>query len=138
MTTADIEDYITIEKMVTSRTYASITDQTEIIKEMEKGPVYIIKKDGESIGMVSYEIKEGNGVYISGLSVNPIYQGQGIGKNALEKILQEVAGAPKVWLVTHPDNTSAVKLYQSLGFEITDRKENYFGDGEPRIVLTLK
>jgi len=74
-------------------------------------------------------------VYLSGLAVDPAYQGLGVGRDALEQVLSEVKNAPKIELLTHPDNENAIKLYQSFGFEITDKKDNYFGDGEPRIVL---
>lgn len=39
-------------------------------------------------------------------------------------------------LAVHPDNQIALRLYASLGFEIKSRQENYFGDGEPRLLLT--
>jgi len=42
----------------------------------------------------------------------------------------------RIELVTHPDNP-ALKLYESLGFTVESRKENYWGDGEPRLVLAI-
>jgi ribosomal protein S18 acetylase RimI-like enzyme len=40
--------------------------------------------------------------------------------------------------VAHPENEIALGLYMSLGFEIESRQENFFGDGEPRLVLARK
>lgn len=137
-TEADIETYIAIDKKLGSRTYSSITDPDDVREEMHKGPVYIIEKDGEPAGMISYEVRPDGTVYLSGLGVDPAYQSQGIGREALKYVLEEVAHAPKVELLTHPDNSAAIKLYESFGFKITGRKENYFGDGEPRVVLTLE
>lgn len=134
-TELDLDDYIAIEKKVTSRTYASITDEDEVKKEFENSFVYMIKQDNKSVGIISYEIKEDESVYISGLSIDPDFQGQGIGRISLTKILNEVKSVSKVWLITHPDNSRAIKLYESLNFKIIGRKENYFGDGEPRIFL---
>ncbi len=136
-THADIEKYISIESKVASKTYATLLDEKSVLGEMAKGPVYMVKRGEDTVGTVSYEIKEDGSVYLSGLAVDPEYQGQGIGRDAIEKVLSEVSDAPKVWLVTHPENAKAVSLYESLGFKITDKKDNYFGDGEPRIVLTL-
>lgn len=51
-------------------------------------------------------------------------------------ILEKCKGADRVDLVTHPENRSALELYSSLGFKVEARQENYFGDGEPRLVLT--
>ena len=42
----------------------------------------------------------------------------------------------KIELVTHPQNTAALKLYSKYGFIVTGQKENYYGDGEPRLILT--
>jgi ribosomal protein S18 acetylase RimI-like enzyme len=136
-TTADIEAYIAIDKNVEGKTYSSITDEKGVREEMKKGPVYMIKSGDEAVGTISYERKEDGSVYIGGLAIDPKFQGRGFGRAAMTQVLDEVKDAARVWLLTHPENTAAVSLYESLGFRLTGRKENYFGDGEPRIVLTL-
>jgi ribosomal-protein-alanine N-acetyltransferase len=52
-------------------------------------------------------------------------------------ILEKCKGSNRIDLVTHPENSSALELYSSLGFKVESRQENYFGDGEPRLVLAL-
>ncbi|MBI5457832.1 GNAT family N-acetyltransferase [Candidatus Kaiserbacteria bacterium] len=136
-TTADIEAYIAIDRKVGSRRYMPMLEEKEVLEYMAKGPVYMITRGEEVVGTVSYEIKEDESVYISGLAVDPKYQGQGIGRETLRRILEEVKDARKVELLTHPDNANAINLYESFGFKVTGRKENHFGDREPRIVLTL-
>ncbi len=136
-TPADIEKYIAIERKVVSKTYSALLTEKEIMEEMAKGPVYMIKKDNVIVGTASYYMKADGSAYISGLVVDPAYQGQGISRQAMVKVLAELKDIPVVTLVTHPDNTRAVSLYKSLGFEVTGRIENFFGDGEPRIELTL-
>jgi [ribosomal protein S18]-alanine N-acetyltransferase len=74
-------------------------------------------------------------VYISGLVVTPPFQGRGIARKVLTMLFEQFKHFPRIDLVTHPDNTSALKLYHSLGFVTESRVENYFGDGEPRLVL---
>jgi ribosomal-protein-alanine N-acetyltransferase len=76
--------------------------------------------------------------YIDGILVKPSHQGRGLGRAATVKLLEELKDIPLVDLVTHPDNERAIKLYESLGFVVGERKENYFGDGEPRIVMKLQ
>jgi len=136
-TSADIKKCLEIEKGNGSKTYVFLADAAEVEEEMAKGPFYLIKKDSEIVGLVSYYMEKEDRAYISGLSVDLKYKGQGIGRKALEQVLSELENVPVVWLVTHPENAGAVHLYESLGFKITGRKENYFGDGEPRIELTL-
>jgi [ribosomal protein S18]-alanine N-acetyltransferase len=43
--------------------------------------------------------------------------------------------AAAVELAVHPDNDAARSLYGSLGFEPSRREENFFGDGEPRVIM---
>jgi ribosomal protein S18 acetylase RimI-like enzyme len=50
-------------------------------------------------------------------------------------ILEELKDYKRIELVTHPDNKSAIKLYFSFGFLTEKQMENYFGDGEPRILM---
>jgi ribosomal-protein-alanine N-acetyltransferase len=71
----------------------------------------------------------------SNLAIIPAYRRRGIGRAAVLFLLDKSNGAPRIDLVTHPENDGALRLYMSLGFRIESRKENYFGDGEPRLVL---
>jgi ribosomal-protein-alanine N-acetyltransferase len=103
-----------------------------------KSKVYLIKEGDETVGGISYEMKTSDHAYIDGLVIKPQYQGRGLGRAATVKILDELKDVPLIDLVTHPENERAIKLYESLGFVIGERKENYFGDGEPRIVMTLR
>ena len=76
--------------------------------------------------------------YLSGLAIDPRFQGQGIGREASKLILNKLKDIKRINIITHPDNAVALKLYQSLGFIIESRKENYYSDGEPRLVLVLR
>jgi len=75
---------------------------------------------------------------LSGLMVKPEFQGKGIGREAMRQVLEEVSDVERIWLATHPSNTPAIKLYLSFGFIIEEKIENYFGDGEPRIIMSRK
>lgn len=134
--TADIPTLIEIEKSIgDTHTYSSMLTFDEWQEEMQKNRVYLIEKNGIAIGNFSYEMKSDDHVYISGLIVSPQYQGQGIARYVLTHLLDELKDIKKIDLVTHPDNRVALELYQSLGFVVESRMENYFGDGEPRLVL---
>ncbi len=79
-----------------------------------------------------------NTAYISGIVLYPHAQGKGFGRKILKHILDLLSEKTSIDLVTHPENTRALALYTSLGFEVTERKENYWGEGEPRLVLIRK
>lgn len=138
---ANIEDIPTLIQIENnfqgSHTYSPMLESSEWTQAIQDGPVYIIFCGNTIIGNVMYELKSPEHAYISGLVIMPEFQGQGFARKAMKYILEEIGNVKRIDLVTHPDNLKAVKLYQSFGFSIESRKENYFGDGEPRVVMSL-
>ncbi len=138
-TKSDIGVLIELEKGVAgTKIYSPMLKEKEWEEALEKEIVYLVEKDGIVVGNVSYERKEESQIYISGLVINPRFQGQGIGREVMIRILDEVKDAKRIELVTHPDNMSALTLYKSLGFVVESKVENYYGDGEPRLILVLE
>lgn len=133
----DIEQLIEIEKSVAGqRTYSPMLTAEDWTEELEKGHVYFIKQGEKVVGNISYEERPEDSLYISGVIVLPEFQGHGIGRTALQHVLDQYQHAKRIELVTHPDNP-ALKLYESLGFKIESRNEDYWGEGEPRLLLAL-
>lgn len=61
------------------------------------------------------------------LATSPLSRRQGAMKTLLSHI---IAGCQKaVWLEVHEFNTSAIKLYQDLGFQPSGVRKNYYSDG---------
>jgi ribosomal protein S18 acetylase RimI-like enzyme len=81
-------------------------------------------------------MKSSEHVYISGLVVHTDYQGRGIATQAMKQILANFSDVARIDLVTHPKNP-ALGLYQELGFKIEKLVDNYWGEGKPRLVLSL-
>ncbi|OGG54400.1 hypothetical protein A3D62_00535 [Candidatus Kaiserbacteria bacterium RIFCSPHIGHO2_02_FULL_49_11] len=134
----DIPILVSIERSVAGRkTYSPLLAESEWREEIKKSSVYLIKDNGVVVGNISYERKDDSHAHISGLAIDPRFQNQGIARKALLKMLEELKEMKRIDLVTHPDNQAALRLYRSLGFVVESRKENYFGDGEPRLVLSL-
>lgn len=136
MTVDDVEAFIKLEKKVVHmHVYSGMTDPKEVRKEIENNECYLIKKDGKIVGSMEYQMKGAGEAYFGGLVVDPDYRGQGIARKAAEFRLDKVNGVKRIWLVTHPHNNAVIRLYLSLGFIIESWKDNYYGDGEPRLVL---
>jgi len=132
----DIETLLRIEKSVSNlKTYSAMLTEEEWKEEFSKSVVYLIEKDGVAIGDISYELKADNHAYLSGFAIIPKFQGQGIGSEVLKKVFAELDKMRRIDLTVHPHNIHAIMLYLSFGFIIESWKENYFGDGEPRIIL---
>lgn len=136
VTTEDVDKFIEIEKTaVDSKVYSGTTDPEEAKEEIENNEVYFIIKDGKIIGSTEYQIKSPEHAYLGGLVVLPEFQGQGIAREAAKFRLEKLKDMKRIDLVTHPCNSKIITLYLSLGFYIESWKNNYYGDGEPRLVL---
>ncbi|MFA6227050.1 MAG: GNAT family N-acetyltransferase [Candidatus Paceibacterota bacterium] len=134
-TEKDVSIFIELEKSVAHlKVYSAMISEDEVKKEFEKNTIYLIENNNKIVGSIEYEIKNPDHAYISGFVVNPKFQGQGIGREALRLILERLKDIRRIDLVTHPDNP-VLNLYKSFGFVVESRIENYFGDGEPRVVL---
>ena len=138
-TMTDIPTLLKLEQSVAgTNVYSPMLEKSDWTEELQTNKVYLIEKNNVVVGNLSYERKSSDHVYISGLMVIPEFQGQGVAREVLTRLLKELKDVKRVDLVTHPDNQKALQLYQSLGFIVESRKENYFGDGEPRLILANK
>lgn len=132
----DIPKLIHLEKDASNeKTYSAMLTEEDWVEEFKKSYVFFIKYGQDIVGELSYEVTGSSGVYISGILVLKEFRGLGIAKKVLTDLLNKYPNY-NFSLVTHPDNP-AVFLYQNLGFNILERIENYFGDGEPRLKLHI-
>lgn len=135
----DIPVLLEIEKSVAgTKIYSPTLEVDEWKEELHKAKVLLIKKNNTIIGNLTYEQKGNDCVYISGLVIKPDFQGQGIARKVLTNLLKKLQCVRRIYLVTHPNNLRALNLYRSLGFVVESKKENYYGDGEPRMVLAFQ
>ena len=134
---ADMETLLSLAaKMPSSNTYSPLLEECEWEQEFRNGTVNLIRNGDEIAGCFVYEHKGPAYIYISELSVIPEHQGKGIARDVLTTFITEHPEATRIDVTTHPDNP-AVGLYQSLCFQVEERKENYYGDGQPRLILVL-
>lgn len=74
--------------------------------------------------------------WILSLAVAPAARGRGLGRQLLQAAVTalEEQGCARIKLTVLPDNP-ALQLYQRLGFAEAGRENDYFGPGEPRLVM---
>lgn len=133
----DIPQLIHLEyDAVHEKTYSAMTTHEDWQEEFRTSKVFFIKYKQDIVGNLSYEIREPDEIYLSGILILESFRGLGIAKRVLTDLLRNYPNY-NFTLVTHPLNT-ALFLYQNLGFVMLERMENYFGDGEPRVRLYLK
>ena len=115
--------------------YSTPLDLAGAIKEIRNNIYYFIKHDNEMIGTAAYCIREDGSCYISNMAIAPNYRGLGIARYAMKFLMEKCTDAWRVDLITHPENFRSIPLYESFGFKVESRIENYYGDGEPRIIM---
>lgn len=75
------------------------------------------------------------------IGVLPAARRQGIGRTLLDAVLQaaRAGGVGRLHLEVRHDNTAALGLYESAGFQISGRRSGYYRaqNGRPRDALTL-
>lgn len=117
-------------------------NEWHIVPLIRHGRVYIIRKNSEIAGSVQYMLDWENTrkAYMLGVAVAQEWRGQGIGGKLLQGSLKALAkeNVGEVELTVAPDNTTAIKLYEAkLGFAVTGFRDDEYGKGENRLVMSL-
>ncbi len=77
--------------------------------------------------------------YMYGFYIREEFQGEGLGSYFMEEVLDSLAdeGLRRVELTVDPFNEPACHIYiDKIGFEVEAYKEDYFGEGEDRLLLS--
>lgn len=76
---------------------------------------------------------------ITNVAVSPVYQNKGVGRQMMKAIIQiaKAKRANAMTLEVRPSNSSAVHLYESLGFKSVGRRRGYYEDGEDAEIMWL-
>lgn len=118
---------------------AIYSDEAWKQKLTKPGSIWLFAKcEGKFVGMIRGYIKnsgEESGIAtITGVYVDPIYRGNGIGKLLMNKILEEIKEYKeiikvKIWV--SETQKPATKLYKSFGFKFIGKNKNeVFLDGQ--------
>lgn len=105
----------------------------ETVSYLDGCDVYLGYLGAVPVGLAAFKKHLGR-VEIKQVLILPAYQRKGYGAQLFRHMLAAI-GPERVWLVTHPKNTPAILLYLKEGFRISGWNENYYGDGQPRLIL---
>ena len=77
--------------------------------------------------------------HIVSIAIDPNFRGRGLGKILMRKAIEYFIrrGATLVYLECRISNTSAIRFYESLGFEKSGIIRRYYADGEDAVVFKL-
>lgn len=136
---ADVADIIfSIVKRSFIRDFDPPTKDVDVVKSYLKDClVYLVCDEKTPIGYFGYERTSPYSYDLKSIALLPEYQGKKIGSQMLQKVINLTKGNV-ISLVVHPSNTSAILSYFKNGFSISGWKENFFGDGKPRLLMETK
>jgi ribosomal-protein-alanine N-acetyltransferase len=96
----------------------------------------------DTAGLYGYALLAGDGngngrSRLLSLAVDRAYRQQGHGRRLLDAVLglADDRGLGAVWLSVAPDNHPALRLYQASGFCLAERRRDYLGPGQDRLVM---
>ncbi|WP_057912188.1 GNAT family N-acetyltransferase [Peribacillus muralis] len=85
----------------------------------------MIEKDGRAVGKIRVD-HSGGEAWIYGFSIFPEFQGKGIGKKVLKKVVTEQSQhGYDIFLEVEATNEHALRLYESCGFKTIERQDYY-------------
>lgn len=106
-----------------------LADESEsmIDRYLERGDMFVL--DDEGVKAVCVITDETEGVCeLKNIAVVPEYYRQGYGNRLINYLVDHYAGRYSLMIVGTGDVPSAVGFYQSCGFELSHRIENFFTD----------
>jgi ribosomal protein S18 acetylase RimI-like enzyme len=91
----------------------------------EDTDMFMITMDDKTIGKIRVKREDGE-AWIYGFSILPDYQGRGIGRKVLRKVVKDQSSlGHSVHLEVETKNEHALKLYESVGFKAIHAQDYY-------------
>ncbi len=97
---------------------------------------YSAKWMGKVVGFLAIW-NEREKLHIVNIAVHPDYRRRGIGEKLMKFAIQlaKKEGKNEIYLEVRASNTAAQMLYKQVGFEIFQRKPQYYDDGEEGLIM---
>lgn len=94
---------------------------------IKKQNLYIYKVDNQIAGYIVL-INYKKSIRIYSLGIKKEFQGKGISKEIIKFVIEKLKNDLNIILEVRVDNYKAIKLYESLGFKILKKLDNYYDD----------
>jgi [ribosomal protein S18]-alanine N-acetyltransferase len=111
----------------------------ETIEAEGPAALWVLEDKGRVVG--NARVQERAGVLSLGMAILPEARRRGGGRALLEAIIEHArsCGAHKIELEVWPDNSAAIALYASAGFEVEGLRRNHYRrkDGSLRSALIM-
>lgn len=126
-----------LEKKTMTRHFDLVSRNVEeLLSFLKQSVIYASYEGNKMVGFMAYE-KNDDKLELKLIVVSPEYQSRGIGSELLNYCFKENKGL-NISLTAHPDNVNGIIFYLRNGFNITKWKDNCYGDGQPRLILSKR
>ena len=112
-------------------------DVGEQINYLRGSETYLVREEGKIVGFHAFLPVNELEVEIKTMAVLPQFQGKGVGQKMMKE-MKQLNKHKRLILATHPRNIQALVFYLKQGFIVYGWKDNYFGDGQPRLLLSFE
>jgi putative acetyltransferase len=111
------EEWIVREFVLEPKDQYSLADPQGTILD-HGGRIFFAIRDGETVGCCALVAMEPGEFEVAKMAVTRTSQGGGVGRQLLEKVVQEAkaSGATRLYLETNHKLTPALRLYEAVGF----------------------
>ncbi|USB34853.1 GNAT family N-acetyltransferase [Paenibacillus sp. YPG26] len=121
----DRADLIKLDELCFDYPQHAAEQYYEATIDIPNSVTYIIEADGRTAGKVRV-VHEAEVSWIYGLAIYPEYRRQGLGRDTLKQLIQQAAiSGRSLRLEVALNNPGAMKLYKSVGFQITEVQDYY-------------
>jgi putative acetyltransferase len=112
------ESFREFRLLYTDGGFAATTPDTEgVLARIKEGPVWVAMRENVAIGTAA-AVLQGESLYIRGMAVLPVARGTAVGECLMAEIERyaDSMHCRRLFLRTTPFLTSAIRLYERLGF----------------------
>lgn len=142
VTSKDLKKIKEIESMVFGKDAFS----EKLIKKLIKENLFFLKLEKSSIkkhliGFIIVIMDQNDCANIINVLINPKYQNKGYGSYLLNQTIlkiKEFEKVKKIILNVNINNSSAIKLYEKIGFRIIQKINNYYQLRDNAYLMELK
>jgi [ribosomal protein S18]-alanine N-acetyltransferase len=137
MTLADIDAIMSIERASFAHPWSMRFFLQEL--QVQCARSLLAEIDGKVIGYILFWLLPEE-VDIHNLAVHTAFRRRGIARALLRRVIAQAQarGSLRVTLEVRRSNTSAQRLYESIGFSITGIRQGYYSDdGEDALAMAL-
>ena len=140
MTEAELDTVVHIENLALSHPWS----RGNFADALRSGYHAQVLRQGDAVRGYFVAMQILDEVHLLNITVDPQYQGQGLGRALLEALLdwsRNTAHAQSLWLEVRESNTRARQLYEAYGLRQVGARKKYYpvhhGERETAILMSM-